>query len=88
MEAATAPRGAAPATQEGLKRAISRNMLLLFAVMCSGLGSASTLARAFGGDYLAEFVSVPTVLVAFVTPHICDTVSDAARPGGMSMLWP
>jgi len=31
MEAATAPRGAA-ATQDGLKRAISRNMLLLFVV--------------------------------------------------------
>ena len=39
--------------------------MVTFAVMCSGLGSASTLARAFGGDYLAEFVSVPTVLVAF-----------------------
>jgi amino acid transporter len=40
--------------------------MVAFAVMCSGLGSASTLARAFGGDYLAEFVSVPTVAVAFV----------------------
>jgi APA family basic amino acid/polyamine antiporter len=39
--------------------------MVAFAVMCSGLGSASTLARAFGGDYLAEFVSVPTVAVAF-----------------------
>ncbi len=39
--------------------------MVAFAVMCSGLGSASTLARAFGGDYLAEFVSVPTVSVAF-----------------------
>jgi len=39
--------------------------MVAFAVMCSGLGSASTLARAFGGDYLGEFVSVPTVLVAF-----------------------
>jgi len=39
--------------------------MVTFAVMCSGLGSASTLARAFGGDYLAEFVSVPTVAVAF-----------------------
>jgi len=40
--------------------------MVAFAVMCSGLGSASTLARAFGGDYLAEFISVPTVLVAFL----------------------
>jgi APA family basic amino acid/polyamine antiporter len=39
--------------------------MVAFAVMCSGLASASTLARAFGGDYLAEFVSLPTVLVAF-----------------------
>src|SRR4051794_24797109 len=35
-----------------------------FAVMLSGITSASTLARAFGGDYLGEFVSVPTVVVA------------------------
>jgi hypothetical protein len=41
--------------------------MVAFAVMCSGLGSASTLARAFGGDYLAEFISVPTVLVAFAS---------------------
>jgi APA family basic amino acid/polyamine antiporter len=32
--------------------------------MCSGLSSADTLSRAFGGDYLSEFVSLPTVLVA------------------------
>ncbi len=38
--------------------------MVAFAVMCSGLTSASTLARAFGGDYLAEFVSLPTVVVA------------------------
>jgi amino acid transporter len=31
--------------------------------MCSGLTSAATLSRAFGGDYLAEFVTLPTVLV-------------------------
>ena len=30
--------------------------LVAFAVMCSGLTSAATLARAFGGDYLSEFV--------------------------------
>ena len=35
--------------------------MVAFAVMASGITSASTLARAFGGDYLAEFVSVPTV---------------------------
>ena len=37
--------------------------LVAFAVMCSGLASAATLGRAFGGDYLSEFVTVPTALV-------------------------
>ena len=40
--------------------------LVAFAVMCSGLTSAATLARAFGGDYLSVFVELPTVLVALV----------------------
>ena len=40
--------------------------MIAFAVMCSGITSASTLARAFGGDYLAEFVSIPIVIVAIV----------------------
>lgn len=35
-----------------------------FAVMCSGIASASTLSRAFAGDYLEQFVSVPLVLAA------------------------
>lgn len=38
--------------------------LVAFAVMASGVTSASALARAFGGDYLAEFVSVPVVVAA------------------------
>jgi basic amino acid/polyamine antiporter, APA family len=39
--------------------------VVAFAVMCSGIASAATLARAFGGDYLTELVGdVPTVLVA------------------------
>jgi amino acid transporter len=37
-----------------------------FAVMASGITSASTLSRAFGGDYLQEFISVPTTLAALV----------------------
>ena len=40
--------------------------IVAFAVMCSGITSASTSARAFGGDYLSEFVSLPVVLVAIV----------------------
>jgi basic amino acid/polyamine antiporter, APA family len=38
--------------------------LVAFAVMMSGVTSAAAAARAFGGDYLAAFVSVPTVLAA------------------------
>jgi basic amino acid/polyamine antiporter, APA family len=40
--------------------------VIAFAVMCSGVTSAATLATAFGGDYLAEFVDLPTVLVGLV----------------------
>jgi amino acid transporter len=40
--------------------------LVAFAVMCSGLTSASTLARAFGGDYLQAFVDAPATLVALL----------------------
>ena len=32
--------------------------------MCSGVASAATLATAFGGDYLSEFVTLPKMLVA------------------------
>ena len=38
--------------------------LVTFAVVCSGLASAATLARAFGGQYLSAFVDLPTSLVA------------------------
>jgi basic amino acid/polyamine antiporter, APA family len=38
--------------------------LVAFAVMASGVTSASALARAFGGDYLAEFVSIEVVVAA------------------------
>jgi amino acid transporter len=40
--------------------------LVCLAVMSSGLTSASTLARAFGGDYLAAFVDAPATLVALL----------------------
>lgn len=40
--------------------------IVAFAVMCSGITSESTSARTFGGDYLAEFVTLPVVLVAVV----------------------
>ena len=38
--------------------------VVAFAVMSSGIASASTLARAFAGDYLTEFVDLPLVLAA------------------------
>jgi basic amino acid/polyamine antiporter, APA family len=38
--------------------------LVAFTVVCSGLTSAATLSRAFGGDYLSTFVDAPVVLVA------------------------
>jgi amino acid transporter len=40
------------------------SFLVAFAVVCSGMTSASAAARAFGGDYLSEFVELPTLLVA------------------------
>jgi APA family basic amino acid/polyamine antiporter len=40
--------------------------LVAFAVMCSGVASAATLATAFGGDYLSEFVELPKLLVGAV----------------------
>jgi basic amino acid/polyamine antiporter, APA family len=40
--------------------------LVTFAIMASGIASASALARAFGGDYLAAFVELPTLGVALV----------------------
>jgi amino acid transporter len=40
--------------------------LVAFAVMASGVTSAATLATAFAGDYLREFIDVPTTLAALV----------------------
>jgi APA family basic amino acid/polyamine antiporter len=39
--------------------------LVAFAVMMSGISSASAAALAFGGNYLAEFVVAPPMLAAF-----------------------
>ena len=47
-------------------RAPFLSFMVAFAVIASGITSASTLARAFGGDYFAVFVSAPIVLVALV----------------------
>ena len=40
--------------------------VVAFAVMCSGVTSAATLATAFGGDYLSEFIDLPTIGVGLV----------------------
>jgi APA family basic amino acid/polyamine antiporter len=40
------------------------SFIVAFAVVASGIASASALARAFGGDYLSTFVDVPVVLTA------------------------
>lgn len=42
------------------------SFMVAFAVMASGVTSASTLARGFGGDYLSVFVDIPVVLTAIV----------------------
>ena len=43
------------------------SFVVAFAVAASSLFSAATLTRAFGGDYLQQFISAPTALVALIT---------------------
>jgi basic amino acid/polyamine antiporter, APA family len=40
--------------------------IVAFTVMMSGITSASTAARAFGGRYLAEFVTLPVIVGALI----------------------
>jgi amino acid transporter len=40
--------------------------MIAFAVMASGIASASTLARGFGGDYLSEFIEMPVQVAALI----------------------
>jgi amino acid transporter len=40
------------------------SFIVAFAVVASGIASASALARAFGGDYLSVFLDLPVVLTA------------------------
>jgi basic amino acid/polyamine antiporter, APA family len=59
-------------------RAFDRRLLtflIAFAVMCSGVASAATLATAFGGDYLTEFVDLPTVLVGLVVIAVLSLIN-------------
>jgi basic amino acid/polyamine antiporter, APA family len=57
--------GAALYTHKAFRRPFF-TFLVAFAVMCSGVASAATLATAFGGDYLSEFVTLPKILVGVV----------------------
>jgi len=57
--------GAALYTHKAFKQPFV-TFLVAFAVMCSGVASAATLATAFGGDYLSEFVTVPKLVVGAV----------------------
>jgi amino acid transporter len=49
--------------------------LIAFAVVCSGLASAVTLATAFGGDYLSEFVDLPEVLVGLAVIAVLSLIN-------------
>ena len=42
------------------------SFIVAFAVIASGITSASALARGFGGDYLSEFVDLKVVLGALL----------------------
>ena len=55
--------GAALYTHKAFRRPFL-SFVVAFAVLMSGVTSAAAAARAFGGDYLAEFIDLPTVLVA------------------------
>lgn len=49
--------------------------LIAFAVLSSGVASAATLATAFGGDYLSEFVELPAVLVGVVVIAVLSLIN-------------
>jgi len=55
--------GAGLYTHRAFKRPFL-SFLVAFAVVVSGITSASALARGFGGDYLSTFVDLPVVLTA------------------------
>ncbi len=45
------------------------SFMVAFAVAMSGITSAATLSRGFGGDYLSEFIDVDVVLAALRSDH-------------------
>jgi basic amino acid/polyamine antiporter, APA family len=61
-----------------VNRAFGKRFLtfaVAFAVMASGVTSASALARAFAGDYLHEFVDVPTTVAALAFIVLVATIN-------------
>ncbi len=62
--------------------------IVAFAVMSSGIASASTLARAFAGDYLSEFVDLPLVLaaIAFILIVAAINVRGIAESVGVNVV--
>jgi basic amino acid/polyamine antiporter, APA family len=51
------------------------SFMVAFAVVCSGLASASAAALAFGGDYLSVFVSLPSLLVAILFVAVLSAIN-------------
>jgi APA family basic amino acid/polyamine antiporter len=66
--------GAALFVHRAFKRPLL-TFLIAFAVMSSGVASAATLATAFGGDYLSEFVDLPTVLVGLAVIAVLSLIN-------------
>src|SRR3954452_19150894 len=91
MEAATAPVGAAPASassSEGLKRAISRNMLLLFVVgdvLGAGIYAlVGTIGDRVGGAIWASFL-LAIVLAFFTAVAYAELVTKYPRAAGAAL---
>ncbi|MFI0423142.1 APC family permease [Spongiactinospora sp. 9N601] len=57
--------GAALYTQRAFKVPFF-TFMVAFAVMCSGLTSASAASLAIGGDYLREFIAIPAAVVGVI----------------------
>ena len=61
--------------------AVVASQLVAFAVMMSGIASASAAAVAFGGNYLQAFVSAPPMLADHITRTPCGLVSAGSSAG-------
>ena len=66
--------GAALYIHKAFKRPLL-TFVVAFAVMSSGVASAAALASAFGGDYLSEFVELPTILVGLAVIAVVSAIN-------------